>query len=151
MKNSRFTVATHILAFLVLAEERNPGEPAKSHIMSGSINTNPIVVRRILKQLRDAGLVEVYGGAKGGAKLARRPQDIKLSSVYTAVEDDELFAMHTNLPSQRCPIGSTITPVLTEVYDRVDAAMEDVLGSITINDLYQKMRAVFPEQGLTKD
>ena len=58
MKNSRFTVATHILALLMLTEERRPGEPAKSHIMAGSINTNPIVVRRILKQLRDAGLVE---------------------------------------------------------------------------------------------
>ncbi len=143
MKNSRFTVATHILSVITLSEGALPGEPVKSHQIAESVNTNPIIIRRILGKLREAGLVEIYGGASGGARLARQPEQISLLDVYRAIEEDDLFAMHPNKPAQSCPIGATIKPVLTEVYDEVDKAIEDVLKDVTIRDIGQKMQAKF--------
>ena len=140
MKNSRFTVAIHILFVVSLIEEIFPGESVKSHQIAESVNTNPIIIRRILGKLRQAGLVEIYGGATGGTRLARNPDQISLRDVYQAIEEDELFAMHPNVPSQTCLVGSTIKPILAEVYDEVDRAIEDVLENMTIGDMYRKMR-----------
>ena len=145
MKNSRFTVATHILTVLSLIDQIFPGEPVKSHQIAESVNTNPIIIRRILGKLRKVGLVEVQGGATGGTRLARDPDQISLLDVYLAIEEDELFAMHPNVPSETCPVGSTIKPILAEVYSEVDDAVEGVLKDMTIGDMFRKTRARYTE------
>jgi hypothetical protein len=53
--------------------------------------------------------------------------------------------MHPNVPSQTCPLGSTIKSVLTEVYHEVYSAVEGVLKNVTIGDMYRKMRARYVE------
>ena len=145
MKNSRFTVATHILAVLSLFEELFPGEPVASHQIADSVNTNPIIIRRILGQLRQAGLVEIHGGASGGTRLARHPDRISLLDVYQAIEEDQLFALHPNEPSKSCPVGSTMTPLLAEVYDEVDGVIESVLVNRTIGEMYREMRTSYTD------
>jgi len=146
MKNSRFTVAIHILSVISLLEEVFPGELVKSHQIADSVNSSPVVIRRSLGKLRKAGLVEMYGGAKGGAQLAREPHQITFHDVFRAIEDEELFAMHPNQPSQTCPVGSTITPVLQAVYEEVHGAITVTLQNKTIGDIYQEMRSIFCER-----
>ncbi|HEU0301350.1 MAG TPA: Rrf2 family transcriptional regulator, partial [Longimicrobium sp.] len=103
--SSRMAVAVHVLAYLAWRRD----EPITSERMASSVNTNPVVVRRIMGSLRNAGLVSVQPGVGGGAQLAREPEDITLLEVYRAVEEkEELFAMHSSEPCRHCDIGGHI-------------------------------------------
>ena len=129
--SSRVAVAVHVLAYLAWRSE----EPVTSETIASSVNTNPVVVRRIVGALRNAGLVHVQPGVGGGAQLARAPDRITMLDVYRAVEEkDDLFAMHTD-PCSRCDIGSNIRQVLQGVFCQAQQAMQGVLGHVTIADV----------------
>lgn len=128
MNNSRFTVAVHLLTFLAMGFE---GVNTSEH-MAGSVNTNPVVVRRIMGALRKAGLVTSQPGVGGGVALAQESETITLLDVYHAVEKDELFPLHPNPPHPMCPCGGNIQAVLKPVYEQAEAAMYTVLDDVTI-------------------
>lgn len=132
--NSRFTMAIHILALLAL-EDRS----LTSKYIAGSVNTNPVVVRRILGLLHEAGLVITQLGAEGGATLAHRPQAIDLLTVYRATEPTGLFGLHPNAPNPLCPCGRTIQPILLTVFTRAQTALEQVLAETTLADISQEI------------
>lgn len=134
MSNSRFTVGIHILAWMALVE-RNAAGVATSDRIAASVNTNPVVIRRLLGQLRDAGLVRVQHGSGGGWTLARPANRISLLGVHDALEHEPLFAMHAARPSQACPVGRGIQPALARVYQRVDGALRDELARTSIADV----------------
>src|SRR5437667_14393 len=99
--SSRFAVAIHVLTLLASRDG-----PLTSEYIAGSVNTNAVVIRRLMKALRGAKLVVSQGGPGGGWRLARAPEAMSLRDVYRAVEDPPLFRQHD--PSSLCPIGSTI-------------------------------------------
>lgn len=59
--SSRFTMAIHMFACIDTFTEQK----MTSDFMAGSIGTNPVIVRKILQQLKAAGLVEVSRGTGG--------------------------------------------------------------------------------------
>jgi Rrf2 family protein len=134
MRNTRFTIAIHILtatnAFNALSDNL-----ATSDDLAWSISTNPVVVRRILRQLGKAGLVTSKTGPKGGVQLAHSPEDITLLDVYRAIEEDELFGLHANDPNPACNVGGYIQPVLLSIFGEAAASMEQVLGQYNIADV----------------
>ena len=67
--NSRMTVAVHILSFMILWQQRRP-EPATSERIAHSVNTNPVVIRRLLGLLQKGGLVKSQRGVNAGWRLA---------------------------------------------------------------------------------
>jgi len=135
MISSRVAVAVHILAYLAWKRD----EPSTSERIAGSVNTNPVVVRRIVGSLREAGLVQAQPGAGGGTTLVRDPGEITLLDVYRAVEDgEELFAMHAD-PCQNCGIGSNIREVLGGVFSQAHDAMRGVLDGVTIADVFEEL------------
>lgn len=135
MISSRVAVAVHILAYLAWKRD----EPSTSERIAGSVNTNPVVVRRIIGALREAGLVQAQSGAGGGATLVREPAEITLLDVYRAVEDgEELFAVHPD-PCSHCGVGSNIRDVLRGVFCRATEAMQGVLAEVTIADVFQQL------------
>jgi Rrf2 family protein len=137
MISSRVAVAVHILAYLAWKRD----EPSTSEKIAGSVNTNPVVVRRIMGSLREAGLVQAQPGAGGGSMLVREPAQITLLDVYRAVEDGEdLFALHAD-PCQNCGIGSNIRDVLQGVFCRAHEALQGVLGEVTIADVFADLHA----------
>lgn len=137
MISSRVAVAVHILAYLAWRR----GEPSTSERIAGSVNTNPVVVRRLIGALREAGLVQAQPGAGGGATLVRDPAEITLLDVYRAVEHgDELFAMHAD-PCRHCGIGSSIRGVLQGVFCRANEAMQEALRGVTIAGIVQEIQA----------
>lgn len=136
--SSRVAVAVHVLAILTWKR----GEPVSSQQLAHSVNTNPVVVRRIVGALRRAGLVEVQPGAAGGALLARGPEEITLLEVYRSVEDgEELFAMHPQPPCQDCGVGANIQGALAEVFGDARTAMEAVLDRVTVADVWTTVHA----------
>ena len=85
--NSRFTMAVHLLGMLTWAQRSGKG-PLTSECAAQSINTSPVVIRRLVGMLHAQGMVESKKGPNGGIQLAREPDKITLREVYEAVSDD---------------------------------------------------------------
>ncbi|GAA0278145.1 Rrf2 family transcriptional regulator [Streptomyces polychromogenes] len=136
--SSRMTVATHTLTWMAYVCPRRPDGIVTSEQIADSVNTNPVVIRRTLGHLRDAGLVESRRGAGAGWRLTRPPQDITLRDVYLAVEPDPLLALHAGTPNQKCPVGIGIPPVLRDTYDRAEESMKRELARVTIADVLRE-------------
>lgn len=136
-KNCRFAVAVHIAAVLALAGD----QPATSEWIAGSVNTNPVVIRRLLSALARAGLVRSLRGSAGGSVLARHPGAITLLEIARAVEEDEAPALHHQPPNPACPVGRGIQPVLMRVIDRAEAAREAVLATTLLSEVVAQIRA----------
>ncbi|MFF0312637.1 Rrf2 family transcriptional regulator [Streptosporangium sp. NPDC004379] len=140
--NSRMSVLVHVLTWMALDRRDNP-EGATSQRIAGSVNTNPVVIRRCLGDLRKAGLVQARRGAGVGWSLTREPEAITLLDVYGAIEDETLFAMHHTPPNASCPVGFGIRPTLRRVYGRLDDVLRQELATTTIADV---LRDVLAEQ-----
>jgi Rrf2 family protein len=137
MVNCRFTVAIHVLCLLAA---RQP-QPLTSEFIAGSVNTNPVVIRRILAVLRKAGLVKSQPGASGGWELLAKPSAINLGRLYQIVRPGTVFAMHSQQPNVLCPVGRNIQLGLGSHYQRAQAAMEAELARSTIADVLKDVFA----------
>ena len=130
---SRFTVALHI--FTCVEYFKNE-QKVTSDFLAGSINTNPVIVRKILTQLKNAGLIEVARGT-GGITVTKPLSEITFFDVYEAiepVENGDLFRFHEN-PNPECPVGRNIHRLLDRKLQALQGAMEDEMKRYTIEDL----------------
>ena len=130
--SSRFTLAVHIFACIDIFRE---DYKVTSDFLAASTNVNPVIVRKILGQLKAAGLVEVARGS-GGASIPRPLGDISFLDIYHAVEcieHGELFHFHEN-PNEACPVGKNIHKVLDGRLMQGKRDMEDELSSITLEE-----------------
>jgi Rrf2 family protein len=125
--SSRFAVAVHILTLLASA-----AEPLPSSLIAGSVGTNPALIRRLVGQLLEAGLVSTAMGSNGGATLARAASAITLLDVFRAVESAVLIAPHHSVPNPACMVGREISGALKQAADRAQAAMDAALAAMTI-------------------
>jgi Rrf2 family protein len=141
MINSRFTVAVHLLALMSAGPERCSGRAITSEMAAESVNTNPVVVRRILGALRKAGLVSSHPGPTGGWLLVLEPEEITLCDVFRAVQDESLFSMHHRPPSSACMIGRNIQDTLEGYFGEAQRAMQEKLGERTIADVVDDVRS----------
>lgn len=131
--SSRFTLAIHIIACI---ETFKNEYKVTSDFLADSTNVNPVIVRKILGQLKSAGIVEVARGS-GGASLSKPLNKITFLDIYKAVEcveNGELFHFHEN-PNPKCPVGRNIHTVLDNRLDKVQQAMENELKKITLADI----------------
>jgi Rrf2 family protein len=133
--NSQFSMAIHILTMLA----RSSGENVKSECLAKSVNTNAVVIRRILSHLGQANLVTSQTGAFGGTRLARDPSDIRLADIYKAVSCGEVFALHPKAPSQDCPVGRNIESVLCNLQKEIDRSVGEKLAQYTLGDVLTKI------------
>ena len=139
MVATRFAVAIHILLLLAC---RRRERPATSQLIAESVNTNPVVVRRITGQLARAGLVRVRRGP-GGAELTRGPDQITLSDVWQAMNNGKtgpVLPVHA-CPNMACPVGREVHAVLREAFRSVEQAMHDELRGKTLAVLMASLPA----------
>ncbi len=130
--SSRFTIAVHILSII----KQNPSTICTSEFMAESVNTNPVVIRKILSYLKNASIVQVRRGT-GGASLVKDLDAITLLEVFRSVEvveENQLFHLHEN-PNPDCPIGANIQAVLEIILVQAQEAMEQVLDNITMEQV----------------
>ena len=131
--SSRFTLAVHILTCIKTFGDSNK---ITSEFLAASTNVNPVIVRKILGQLKKAGIVEVARGS-GGAVLAKPENDITFLDISKAVDcvgDGELFHFHEN-PNPRCPVGRNIHNVLDKRLDAIQQTMENEMKKSTLADV----------------
>jgi Rrf2 family protein len=127
----RFAMAVHALAVLAYKE----GDRVTSAFLAGSVNTNPVIIRRLLLALQRARLVETCKGAGAGSRLSRSPRRINLAEVYRAVEDPEPFATPSRKPNAACPVGRCIRKALDPVFASAQGALERDLAKTTLADV----------------
>lgn len=138
--SSRFTLAVHIF---VCIDTFQDNYKVTSDFLAGSTNVNPVIIRKILGQLKAAGLVEVVRGS-GGASITKALNEISLLDIYNAVEcieKGELFHFHEN-PNTDCPVGRNIHVILDDKLQQVQCAMEKELASITLKDVLQDTKKI---------
>ncbi|NJP98772.1 Rrf2 family transcriptional regulator [Nonomuraea sp. FMUSA5-5] len=139
--NSRLTIAAHALAWIGLYQ-RQGHEVATSEQIAASASTNPVVIRRLLGDLRRAGLVESRRGVGAGWTLARDLESMTLLDVYEAVEPGPLFALHRAAPDPECVVGHGIQPAMQRIYDGIEETLRRELARVTLKDVLQDVLAV---------
>lgn len=133
--STKLSVAVHILSLLDIEEAQSPS----STEIAKSVNTNPVVIRRIMSQLKKAGLIESQPGKKTN-KLTKNSSDISLLDVYSAVEGDELpFGIHENTEI-KCLVGSQIQQVLEDKYLTIQEQLENSLKDITLSEIVSDIK-----------
>lgn len=131
--SSRFTLAIHIFACIDVFKD---DYKVTSDFLAKSTNVNPVIVRKILGQLKAAGLVEVTRGS-GGASIPKPLDEITFLDIYDAVgciENGQLFHFHKD-PNPDCPVGKNIHAILDDRLMQVQKAMEAELSSISLEDV----------------
>ena len=142
--SSRFTIALHIFTCVDVFKDEYK---VTSDFLAGSINTNPVVSRKILTQLRNAGLITVARGT-GGVTPTRPLSDITFYDVYQAiepVENGDLFHFH-EAPNPECPVGRNIHGLLDGKLKAIQSAMEDEMKKYTIEDLREGIQDLLEEK-----
>jgi Rrf2 family protein len=129
--NSRLAVAAHIVS--VLASKRDQYVP--SGYVARSVNTNPVVIRRIMAGLAKAGIVESEKGKAGGSKLVKCPEDINLWDLSRALGEEHLFAIHKNPENPKCPISCGMKEVLGKAFTEAEKAAQNRLKKVTVQEL----------------
>ena len=137
--SSRVTIAVQRFACIrVFGGERK----VTSELWASSVNVNPVVIRRLLRQLKSAGLIDVARGS-GGASMARPAGDITLLDIYRAVEcvgQGRLFRFHER-PNTLCPVGRNIHNVLDGKLEEIQSAMESQMAQTTLEEVLQNTLA----------
>lgn len=134
---SRFTVAVHTLLAI---KTFNDEYKTTSDFIAGSVNVNPVVIRRVLGQLKEAGMIAVARGT-GGVQIIKPLEDITLYDVYKAtgsVEEGSLFHFHES-PNPNCFVGNNIHAVLDKHLETAQCALEQSLKQTNFSDLVQEL------------
>ena len=131
--NSQFSMAVHVLSMLARSKDEN----LKSDQLASSVNTNAVVIRRLIGQLNNAKLVVSQTGANGGSRLARCPDEITLADVYQAVNCGGVFALHAKSPNKECPVGKNIEAVLCCLQKEIDRGIEEKLSKYTLQNVFE--------------
>jgi Rrf2 family protein len=135
--SSRFTVAVHVLTLLAHEE----GRALTSDYIAGSVNTNPVVIRRVLGLLAKAGLVSTAEGAGGGTVLAKTAKKISLADIFAAVEQGDIFVLPRKDPNPLCPVGRSVQTILGDHLTHFQDALEKEMRRVTIADMLAEVVA----------
>lgn len=134
--NTQFSIAIHVLAALAHYE----GFFTSEHL-AGSVNANPIFVKRILVKLSKANLVDSAAGKSGGYALARSPESISLLDIFSAVDPPSTSTVHTYPTNADCVISSNIKDVLADIHTDIQKAVERELQETTLANVVSRIKA----------
>lgn len=129
--NTRFAVAVHVLGYMAYTT----GASNTSEQIAWSVNTHPVVIRRLLASLRQAGLVASHPGPGGGWQLTRTSEQISLADVYRAIGHEALFTLPARQPDDDCDVGAHVLSVLDRLNTGADRVLVDHLATTSIADL----------------
>ena len=135
MVNQQFAFAVHILAVL-----GHSGGVVGSRIVAASVDTNPVVVRRLLLALRDAGLVKTCTGNRGGASLAKSPDRISLLDIYDALDQRPVIGSSRRKVLRRCSVSCNMPRIMSDISGAADRALRQHLRSITLRKILRQIR-----------
>ena len=130
---SKFTMAVHIITAIDYFKD---SEKVTSNFLAGSVGANPVIVRNVMGNLKESGIIEISQG-KSGISLAKGLDEITFYDVYKAVncvDGEGLFHFHEN-PHPACVVGGNIHAALDDKLQKVQESMENELKQIHMSDV----------------
>jgi Rrf2 family protein len=129
--NSRLASAVHIMSFVAYAGD----EGTTSEAIAKSLQTNPVVVRKMLKLLEREGLVVLRQGRHGGVGLRHPASGITLGQIYRAIESETgVFAMRSQV-DEGCVVACAMKRRLRPIFNGVNDAVEQALSKTSLAEL----------------
>ena len=129
-RSSRLSVALHALVHLV-----DKSDATTSTTLAECLMTNPVVVRRVMGELREAGIVSSTKGHDGGWRLTRQAREISLQDVHAALGESLLVRAESDPGNPGCSIVRTVDAVMTDFIADAEALLAARLKRVSIADL----------------
>ena len=129
-RDSRLSGVLHVL--LHMAEHR---DAVTSEVLAKAMDTNPVVIRRIMAGLRAQGYVRSEKGRGGGWTLACDLSRVTLRDIYAALGSPELLAIGNRTESPGCLVEQAVNAALGEAFDAAEALLLARLGEVTLAKL----------------
>ncbi|KFF20109.1 Rrf2 family transcriptional regulator [Chryseobacterium sp. JM1] len=130
MNNTRFATAIHIMTLLA----KSPQEWLTSEWIAGSVNVNPVIVRKELSVLREAGLIISRQGKDGGTQLARHADQISISEIYKSVKNTDVLGKKNLNPNPACSVGKEVNVHLNTLFEETDQLVINFLGDKSLQE-----------------
>ena len=145
-RNSQLSGVLHVM--LHMAERDGP---VTSEALARAMDTNPVVIRRILAGLRDHEYVRSEKGHGGGWTLARDLSKVTLRDIYDAIGRPPLLAMGNRTESPGCLVEQEVNAALGEAFRDAEALLLSRLGQVTLASLSNALRGRLPHRGRSHD
>ncbi len=116
------------------------GGTETSEVIARMLNTNPVVVRRTMAGLRNAGYVRSEKGHGGGWTLARGLHELTLLDVHRALGEPPVFAMGPSTDHPDCPVETSVNAAIVAALNDAEALLLARLGGTTLESLAQHLR-----------
>jgi DNA-binding IscR family transcriptional regulator len=129
-RDSRLSGVLHVL--LHMAEQSGP---QTSEMLARAMNTNPVVVRRVMAGLRDQGFVRSEKGHGGGWTIAIELDAVTLRDIYDALGQPEILAMGNRTDAPGCLVEQAVNAALGQAFDEAEALLLNRFGEITLAQL----------------
>ncbi len=129
--NTRFATGVHVLVLLA----SNSDSLQTSSDLAQELNTNPVVIRRVLSSLQQAELVYSQKGPAGGSRLARPAKSITLADVYSAVETNTRL----HVPGVSGPNATRVNALLSKSFDECSKCVVEQLRKTTLAQLVKRV------------
>jgi Rrf2 family protein len=130
MSNTRFATAIHIMTLLA----KDPREWLTSDWLAGSININPVIVRKELSNLKKSGLVESRQGKDGGVRIGKNSNEINVAEIYEAIKNSEVLGKKNQNPNPLCSVGRDINKNLNLLFAETDDLVFQFLKNKKLSD-----------------
>lgn len=113
---------------------KSPQEWLTSEWIAGSINVNPVIIRKEISVLREAGLMISRQGKEGGSQLGKNAELITISEIYKAVKNTEVLGKKNQNPNPACSVGKEINVHLNTLFEETDHLVVKFLGDKSLQE-----------------
>ena len=134
-RDSRLSSVLHVL--LHMAEAKGP---LTSETLAKVLDTNPVVIRRIVAGLRDHGYVRSEKGHGGGWTLACDLSTVTLRDIYTALGSPSLLAIGNRTEAPGCAVEVAVNGALNDTCRKAEDVLLSGLDEITLATLSRAVR-----------
>jgi len=128
MISGKFAITLHILTLLA----KQPGDFLSSDYIAGSMNMNPVLIRKEIANLKKNHIVESKEGKNGGTRLLKHAAEITLDDIFKMTFETVTLGYSKNSPNLDCLVGKQINQHLDNLYDDINQKISKQLGEISL-------------------
>jgi len=135
MNNLRFATIIHILVLI----DHCKNQIISSEFIAGSINVNPVVVRREIKVLKDSGIINSKKGKEGGFYLLKDPSEIDFAMIYQLINAGTAWAKQ-NKTNPNCKIGNQMNDELEQIFSGAQDSILQYFTAIKLSEFSKRFK-----------
>lgn len=139
MRNEQFSSALYMLITLAYHDAYLGQKKMNSKEIALGLKTNPVVVRRLMALLSEAGLITSRKGRDGGVWLAQSPDKMTLADIYKAVELPEMISEFHKPALKACAVSCSMKKIVSQVSDTLEKDVRKSLAKTKLSDLLGKV------------